>query len=254
MSGFIIFLVGFVIFISFSKPHKVALLTISNHEKDYFHNYLMGRFIFYTKLSPELQKKFLYRVLIVKKINKIKVHHEIIHQHKDIDLLVSAAFAQITFGYTDFMISSFTKIIIYPDSFYSKLANNHVNGLTIGNGYIFLSWTHFLKGYIDSDDKVNLALHELAHALYMDRFHYKRDRSWMLWEENAHPVYQQICNNDEIKFFRAYAKTNMAEFWAVCVECFFEDPVNFNSEFPELYRATANLLQQDMLYNSRLAS
>ena len=166
---------------------------------------------------------------------------------EDIDLLVCAAFAQITFGYTDFTISSFSKILIYPDTFYSKLANANVNGLTVGNGFIYLSWNHFLRGYQNREDRINLALHELAHALYIDRFHYKRDFNWFLWEEKASPVFKQINNNDEIDFFRDYAKTNMAEFWAVCVECFFEDPHNFNQEFPELYEATAKVLNLNML-------
>jgi hypothetical protein len=70
-----------------------------------------------------------------------------------------------------------------------------------------------------------------------------------LWEEKAERVFKQIRNNDEILYFRPYAKTSMAEFWAVCVECFFEDPINFKGEFPELYNATVEVLKQDLLKN-----
>lgn len=255
MIGFVLVIITYVSFIYIVRnTHNLALLAVSDTQKKQLHQYFSNKFSFYNQLNAADQNRFLYRVIFFQKVNKIQVHKDILHVSKDIDLLVCAAFAQITFGYTDFTISSFSKILIYPDSFYSKLANADVNGLTVGNGFIYLSWNHFLKGYEDADDKVNLALHELAHALYIDRFHYRKDYQWFLWEEEAAPVFNQIKGNDDITFFRSYSKTNMGEFWAVCVECFFEDPSNFNYEFPELYKATARLLNQNMLTNQRFVS
>lgn len=248
MIGILIVISGYytVLFV-IKNAHHLALLSMPKHEKNYLNEYYCNRFTFYNQLTPAQQKRFIYRVMVMRKTNKIKVHEDIKHVNQDIELTISAAFAQITFGYTDFTISSFSKIILYPDSFYSRLAGEHVNGLTVGNGFIYLSWNHFLKGYQTNDDKINLALHELAHAIYIDRFHTRSDISWYIWEEHAEPVLRQIRNNDEIGFFRDYAKTNMAEFWAVCIECFFEDPVNFNLHFPVLYKATAKVLKQDLL-------
>lgn len=71
---------------------------------------------------------------------------------------------------------------------------------------------------------------------------------WFLWQWKAEQVFEQINKHDEIQYFRNYAKTNMAEFWAVSIECFFEDPANFKKFYPELYRATARVLKQDMLH------
>jgi Mlc titration factor MtfA (ptsG expression regulator) len=248
MLGFIIFLIGSTFFIVLgNKSRNVALIMVSKREKDYLHQYFSRHFNFYKQLNPSNQQKFIYRVVVMKSVNKIKVDKAIKIAYKDIDLLISAAFTQITFGYSDFRITSFSKIVVYPDSFYSKLAGSNVNGLTVGNGFIYFSWNHFIRGYQNNTDKVNLALHELAHALYIDRFHFRSDYNWFEWEEQAAPVFRQIKNNDEITFFRNYAKTNMAEFWAVCVECFFEDPENFNIQFPDLYRATSLVLKQDLL-------
>lgn len=122
----------------------MALALVSKSQRDYLHDYFTRKFIFYAKLSPKKQLRFIYRVLMIRKNNRIKIDDEIKHVDNDIELMVSAAFAQITFGYTHYEIRSFSKIIIYPDSFFSKLVGDHVNGLTIGNGYIFLSWNHFL--------------------------------------------------------------------------------------------------------------
>jgi Mlc titration factor MtfA (ptsG expression regulator) len=239
---------GYLLVLGFVKnAHYLALVLLSKTERIFLHNYYSRKFTFYNQLSAKNQLKFIYRVMIIRKTNRIKVDDEIKHVNHDIELMVSAAFAQITFGFTNYELRKFSKIIIYPDSFYSKLAGNHVNGLTVGNGYIYLSWNHFLKGYQSMDDKVNLALHELAHALYIDKFHYKKSIKWFEWQEQATKVYKLINANPGISFFRSYAKTNMAEFWAVSVECFFEDPVNFKRQFPELYDATVALLKQDLL-------
>ena len=48
------------------------------------------------------------------------------------------------------------------------------------------------------------------------------------------------------QFLRDYAKSNIHEFWAVCVEHFFEAPVQFKEQLPELYIAMCNVLNQDM--------
>ncbi len=40
---------------------------------------------------------------------------------------------------------------------------------------------------------------------------------------------------------------NYHEFWAVAVETFFENPVGFKHQLPDLYAAIARLLNQDTL-------
>jgi Mlc titration factor MtfA (ptsG expression regulator) len=236
-----------MIFIYKKNDQSIGLFMMDKKEYHNLHEYYSKRFSYFNQLSAQNKRKFIHRTFIIRKKNKIKVENEILHVYKDVELLVAAAYVQITFGFSKYEIERFSKIIIYPDSFYSKLAGSNVNGLTVGNGFIYFSWNHFIRGYQNNTDKVNLALHELAHALYIDRFHFRSDYNWFEWEEQAAPVFRQIKNNDEITFFRNYAKTNMAEFWAVCVECFFEDPENFNIQFPDLYLATSLVLKQDLL-------
>jgi Mlc titration factor MtfA (ptsG expression regulator) len=121
-----------------------------------------------------------------------------------------------------------------------------VKGLTVSTGYIYFSWHDFLNGYKNDSDKINLALHELAHALYIDRFHGNYSYEWEVWKMRAEGILEEEQNNTEKKFFRSYGKSNLNEFWAVTVEVFFEDPINFKKEYPGLYAAIANVLDQDM--------
>ena len=51
----------------------------------------------------------------------------------------------------------------------------------------------------------------------------------------------------EMNLLGSYAATNYQEFWAVCVENFFERPSSFKIQLPELYDAICKLLNQDML-------
>jgi MtfA peptidase len=47
-------------------------------------------------------------------------------------------------------------------------------------------------------------------------------------------------------FFRAYGYTNLAEFFAVATENFFERPNEFKKAVPELYAALAKVFKQDL--------
>lgn len=223
----------------------------STEEKEKLHQFYIEKFPYYKLLETKEKKKFLVRVINIRELNQLKISPELSHSKNEVELLICAAFTQITFGYFDYEISSFSKIVVNPSTFYSKLANNQVKGLTIGTGYIFYSWEDFLSGYEDEKDKINLALHELAHALYIDRFHNTENEYWQFWTSQA----KKTLNNMEINepsIFRSYGKTNINEFWAVTVECFFEDPINLKKQYPNLYHATSLILKQDM--EKRIAS
>lgn len=66
------------------------------------------------------------------------------------------------------------------------------------------------------------------------------------WLAVAKPVLASMKINEGPQFFRDYAKSNIHEFWAVCVEHFFEAPIQFKEHLPELYYAMCKVLNQDM--------
>lgn len=244
---------GFAYFVysDFAKKSMVKSIML---DAEWLHRYLTQNFTYYQRLSSSKQSKFVHRMNQIIGYQIIEVDDSLKDNKKEIILQVSAAYAQITFGFWNPRLMDFKKIIIYPDSFYSNIVGDHVNGLTIGKGIIYLSWNHFLEGYSNCFDKKNLALHELAHAVYIDRFHYNPPQRWLNWLPEGKRVFELIKTSDGITFFREYGKTNMAEFWAVCVECFFEDPVNFNFQFPLLYELTCEVLQQSPLKRNLMAS
>ncbi len=220
-------------------------LFISSYKKEELHDFYTKNFPYFNLLNDKEKKKFVIRIIYINRRNEHNISPHVQNINKEVELLICAAFAQITFGYNDFELEKFNKIIVHPKVFFSRYINHNVKGLTVGSGYIHYSWEDFQKGYKTDSDKINLGLHELAHALYIDRFHESESFEWMLWKTKALSV---IETEQETKspLFRVYGKTNIDEFWAVTIEYFFEDPITFRTQYQSLYDATANILKQDM--------
>jgi len=51
--------------------------------------------------------------------------------------------------------------------------------------------------------------------------------------------------SEENSIIREYASLNFEEFFAVCIENFFERPLEFKAEFPQLFDEIKELLNQD---------
>lgn len=162
------------------------------------------------------------------------------------EIMISATLATLTFGLGHrYELPTFEMIQVYPAEFYSRLVENDVKGLTLGNGRIFLSWKHFNEGVLDDDDKVHLGLHEFAHAMMIEFDHFNQAAPWENWLMNANPIMAEV-QRTETHFFREYGGTNIHEFWAVVVETFFEQPHEFKKRFPPLYTSTSAMLNQDL--------
>jgi Mlc titration factor MtfA (ptsG expression regulator) len=210
------------------------------------HEFLLGNFAFYHLLNS--QEKALFRTRLVRIIKtKWFVGREGMQITDSKILLIGATMAQLTMGIERFYFPRFDRIVLFPNQFYSRLFEQDVKGLTVyHNGIVILSWPHYEDGYSDATDKLNLGLHEMAHALYLDYFGHRR----MLygfddWTLIALPVFEEMQRNEHHPFLRDYARSNIHEFWAVCIEHFFEAPVEFRQKLPDLYRAMCQILRQD---------
>lgn len=221
-----------------------------NYPEDYvnwenYHQWLSNGFSYYKILNPQLQSEFMVRTTDFMNQIDVEAREELKLDNK-MRLLIGAHLAQITFGYQDFRFRSIKRIILYPEQFYSKFLDAEVKGLTYGTGYIFLSWKDFEVGYEDHTDKVNLGLHEFAHALMLEKpglmdtsayeTFYEMGKTLFKWHED--PEYHD-------PLFREYAFTNHNELWAVCVEVYFERPEEFMEVYPRLYSVIGRILNQD---------
>jgi len=219
--------------------------------RETFYHSIVSRYLpYYNRLGLDEQRKFLFRTWLFQHSKNFRYIE--VEQTAEMPILVSAVAVQLTFGLEKFKLSYFDDIFILRDDyhygFYSRPFMGHVD-----QSGIYLSWDNFMKGISQQTPNCNVGLHEMAHALAYVNFvtqtdedrHFKKE--FPNFSKVARPIFTAMQHEDVHNLLGDYAATNYHEFWAVAVEIFFESPVQFRHELPELYEAMATVLNQDPL-------
>ena len=168
-------------------------------------------------------------------------------------IIIAAAAAQLVLFLPDEALSFFTKILVYPDYYRSRITGRmHKGEVNPGLRVIVFSKKGIVEGNKIHDDGINLLHHEFAHALWLehklvghsynvlDAFLVSQFETYAAKEINA-------IQNTESHFFRKYAFENLAEFFAVAVENLFERPSEFQRQQPLLFDILVALFNQNPL-------
>ena len=221
---------------------------INRREYLEYHKTLCKHIDFYNNLSTSGKAKFVNKTVKFFKTKRFFAR-EGLKLTKEMAILISGAAAQLSYGIEGYYFSHIDLIHVYPKNFYFRLLNARLKGATSEGGTMYFSWLDLEKGYAIEDDKYNLALHELAHALkisskhdtnFSDRFAPYLNR----WEKIGQNEFDSIKSGHQ-SFLRKYAGTNKQEFFAVCVEHFFEASKEFSQKLPEIYDHLCVLLNQN---------
>jgi MtfA peptidase len=208
---------------------------------------LLKRFKYYASLEHNLQLLFLKRLKLFmqKKIFIIKDDEGL----KEMPVLVSAAAIALTFGLKDFRLPFYRYIRIYPEEYVAEDSLRILAG-NVQQNIITIAWDHLLKGYNDFSDGSNVGLHEMSHALYIQKIVIEKGYANSFLQKYNYLVKE--CKDafnmevDGVKdFYSDYANNNLQEFWAESVELFFEKPSELNNHYPDVYEALKLLLNQD---------
>src|ERR1700733_2586244 len=257
----IIVIVGFLLarllthFRNIAQRKKIATFYEAKHQV--FDNQLSQHNPYYKSLDMTGRGRFLKRVV---EFMESKNFQYIDVKAEDImPLLISSAAIQLTFGLENYLLDHFTTIYVLKDNYRYGLYNTPFEGHVSEEG-IYLSWSNFLREFSDYSDGQNVGLHEMAHALVyvnftvedgIDQAFHDRFREF---SSVGRPIFDGMQTGDThspginaISLLGAYAATNYQEFWAVCVETFFERPAAFKKQVPTLYSALCTLLNQDPL-------
>ncbi len=215
---------------------------------DWINHYLVD-LTYYQDLSEPGKTRFRQRTRIIYNKKNFKGIHGL-KVTKEMKVRLSASITQLTYGYSEFEIPHFDEIWIFPKVFYHPVHKANMKGFTAPNGTIAVSWPDYLHGYQVEDDNYNLGLHELAHALHVNNSHsvdnkYFR-RHFKIWSERSLTDFYDLRSGHN-SFLRKYGGNNFHEFFAVCVEHFFESPKAFYKRMPNLYIRTCILLAQNPL-------
>ena len=208
---------------------------------------LKNQFSFYNRLTLKQKRLFRHRVAVFIKSKHITGREGLIITD-EMRVLVSATAIMLTFGFKHYLIDCISTIILYPKPYQSKSGNIHKGEFNPRLGAIVFSWEDFINGYDLENDNLNLGIHEFGHAIHFNSFR-NNDISSMIFSNGLKAIKRYLKNNEYMRqkliasyYFRAYAYTNEFEFTAVVLECFIETPLEFKSQFPELYQLTKKML------------
>lgn len=231
-------------------PHELINEFVFNN-----YSFVIGGYIsYFNTLSPEMKRRFVERVHNFR-LSK-QFHYVGMEEREEVPILISASAVQVTFGLENYLLEHFKNIHVLADAY-------HMDGdkeLYIGHvapESIYISWKHFLYGYAVNDDNINVAIHEMSHALLYNNFFapYGKDEHFRLnyekFSTTTGPILADVITRRR-SYLRNYAYSNLHEFWAVSVEAFFENPAGLKLNMPELYNALCKVLNQDPLSTDKI--
>lgn len=257
----IIFAVLFYIVLRYLFKLLELLYVIKYKKPLYTHYYLLKRklnasqksilekeFSFYNKLSKTHKSYFEHRLASFIK-DKDFIGRQGVTVSEEMKVLISATAVMLTFGFRDFYISLISKIVIYPNEFYSQTNNTYHKGeFNPKLKALVLSWEDFKKGFEDNHDNINLGIHEFTHAIHLNSLK-ERDISSTIFSDSFNELSETLSNDESLRnelitsnYLRKYAFTNRFEFLAVAIESFIETPKEFKSQFPKIYKVVKQML------------
>jgi len=209
---------------------------------------LQTNFNFYVRLNHKQKKHFEHRVACFIE-DKTFIGRGGLEINDEIIVLISATAIMLTFGFRDFYIGLIDKIFVYPKAFYSQTNDDYHKGeFNPKLKALVLSWEDFKHGYQIGDDNLNLGIHEFAHAIHLNSIK-ERDVSSTIFKDSFKELATLLSNNKplrdklvESRYFREYAYENQFEFLAVLIEYFFETPLEFKNQFPNIYNKVKRML------------
>jgi Mlc titration factor MtfA (ptsG expression regulator) len=156
-------------------------------------------------------------------------------------------------------------VLVYPETYVARVKEQH-NSFFVEEGFeqrhgeawsvgnIVLAWDETQKGASDIHDGENLVFHEFAHQLdyeygATDQIQEEHSNSHFLsWARvlgNEYQKFLQTLERNQQTIIDSYGGTNLAEFFAVSTECFFEKPQELKSSYPDLYEQLKQFYRQD---------
>jgi MtfA peptidase len=211
------------------------------------HLILLRHHGYYRSLHPTSQQRFLNRLKAFMDDKYFIIMDE--KGYREMPVLASAAAIQIGFGLIDYRFPFYKYIRIFPREYWS----DHSFTLLAGNvqqNVITIAWNQLLHGFENQTDGSNVGLHEMSHALYIQkiiidkRFANSFSKHYAcVMEECSEAARQEKEGSKDL--YTSYADKSLQEFWAESVELFFEKPHALHGHYPDVFDALKSALNQD---------
>ena len=169
----------------------------------------------------------------------------------ELRVLVAASAVTLSLGWPEFEWDDLAEVLLYRQDFDRDYSFDtpELAGQTHGWGTVILSVPALRESFEDPDDGFHVGLHEFAHLLDMESaqfrgvpggFDAERATAWLaLAEKEMARMRRGRSVLDD------YGADDVAEFFAVAVEGFFESPLALRRRHRELYDVLAAWFRQD---------
>lgn len=213
-------------------------------------DFLAKEIYIYQRLDPTAQSAFAERAMrflddqrmfyVDPKVAKDPVPLQT--HERELGWRIAAAAAQMTMGLPALTWPNARDILVYPEAFdedYHASRGGNILGMVHAQGPVIFS-ARDLKRSFRAQDGHNVAIHELAHVLDMADGYADGSISGSpivdgkRWSQMVHARILEI-RASRYRALGRYAGTNEAEFFAVAVEHFFEEPHELHKLDPKLF-------------------
>lgn len=184
----------------------------------------------------------------------------------EMKVTIAAQASLLLLGFRDKYFDLVQSILVYPDAFVAPERTGLDSGLVLEGwssnegeawyrGPVVLSWPDALAGGRGESNGDNLVVHEFTHQLDMEsgavidgtplldkRVPHER------WQRVLHAEFERLirdCRRGRETLLDCYGATDIGEFFAVAVECFFEQPSRMRDRHSDLYHLLCEFFQQD---------
>ncbi|MDG1896870.1 MAG: zinc-dependent peptidase [Fuerstiella sp.] len=186
----------------------------------------------------------------------------------EVKVTIAAQACLLALGLQDVYFDHVLSILVYPDSYIAQTVETTRAGVVVERGHarlgeawwrgpVILSWSDVLAGGRRVSPGRNLVFHEFAHQLDMMNGRMvdgtpplETKEDLQRWVEVLEPEYKQLverCRRGHQGVIDCYGTTNVAEFFAVVTEVFFERPQSLSSHHPHVYDELRGFFQLDPL-------
>jgi len=232
---------------------------------DAWFTYLHQNVHFYRELSETQQRKLqdILRLIVAEKNWEGCKGFTVTEEVK---VTIAAQAALLVLGMQEQYFDRVQSILVYPTVYFAAENTMGPGGVvTEGDsaregeawyrGPVILSWDDVLRGGRHEHDGRNLVFHEFAHQLDMLNGRstngtpvMESKQQYEQWQKVLHSEYNRLvhdCRNHKRSLLDCYGTTNLAEFFAVATECFFERSRQMQHKHFDLYHILADFYHQN---------
>lgn len=185
---------------------------------------------------------------------------------EEMKLVIAAQAGFMVRGMEDYYFDHLRSILVYPRIVWRQeksprggIVNEDPTarlGEALQSGPVTLVWPHVLDGSRRANEGRNVVFHEFAHVLdWEDQFldgtpKLPFGEMYERWEQTMDAEFQELVQasrQGRSTLIDPYGATNIAEFFAVSTECFFEQPRPMASRHPEWFGLLREFYKVDPL-------